>query len=297
MFTPAKCRYIKINQDAGGTLHPWEMNEIFVWEYKAERAINITEAKEISDFLMQINAGFVYADFWLSAKIRDFSKNKIKTLRPINVCRLNNKCTSRLIKLDKCTAFVIDNENTSEFEKTAFSLGIKIQKQFFQNFTCYWLTDIPETPYLSYWSGYGLLKTNRTSPTNASKIIQNKIEVIFKGEIKLLGYNIETGNGTLSIDYFWQLKYFPRNIFVFVYFMRDNKIVFQNDHPLLEQFPFAGIISEDEIFKESYKLENLPSGTYEICLGLCVPKDNNRRIEILYPKHAKSKTALGEITI
>lgn len=243
MFYPKECRFLKITQDIEDSQNPWEINEIFMWEYLGEKAFDTSKAMN----LKKNGIDKLYCDFWLSAKIGG-------KLKPINKQYPHRENTSRLIDVDEKTAFIIDNE----------------------------IIKPPPTSEYLYWSGYGPLKTNRLKELPA----QNKKEIIFKGGIKFLGYNITTNNKTLNIDYFWQIKKIPRDIFVFVHFVKDGKVIFQNDHPLLEKFPLIEV--HEEIFRESYTIENPPSGNYDIILGLWKPNKDNKRI---------GKAVIGNITV
>lgn len=304
VFPPVSCRYIKIKQDEINSLDPWEINEIFIWEYLGNREIKLSEFIKIYNFLNENNIKNVYADFYLSAKIHKLSNGKIRTLRPINKQYPHKKYTSRFVEPDKDTAFIIDNENK-------FSIpDFKMRKKEFKNYTTFLFKESPKTSRIFYWSGYGMLKTNRLNQfidSNKKEINPDGVSrtIIFKGGFKFLGYDITLLNQTLKINYFWEINKIPKGIFVFVYFMKDNKIVFQNDHPLLEQFSLAEppkphkIFRESytKIFRESYTIKNIPSGAYDIVMGLYIPKKNNKRIEIISPTPKKSKMSIGKIVI
>lgn len=291
---PVECRYIKIFQCGRDRSNPWEINEIFVWEYAGERTIDSSEAQEIYDFLQGKNIKNVYADFWLSAKINAFSDGKINTIQPMNHRYPERGGLSRFIQPKKDTAFIIDNENTGEFEELAGLYNLKIAKKTFKDYVCFLIEENHGISDIFFWSGYGLLKTNRLS--NNKEILLKK-DAIFKGGFRFLGYSYKKDGGLFTMDYFWQTKMVPKDIFAFVYFMQDNKIIFQNDHPLLEQFPLTETPEKNEIFRETYIFKNPPHGRYDIYIGLCLPKKNQERLKTVYPIPNKSKIYLGQIEI
>lgn len=282
VFSPRRFRYIKISQASEDSQHPWEINEIFVWEYLGEKDFSDSEIMDIYNFLTKKGIDNIYADFFISAKL---NKTNIRTLKPINKQYPFRENTSRLIDVDKNTAFIIDNENLEMFN----NLGIEVEKEYFDNYTCIYLKNSQSIAEYLYWSGFGPLRTNRMKIQAGF----NKREINFKGGFKFLGFNTTISNGTLNIDYFWQLRKFPKDIFAFVHFVKDGRIIFQNDHPLLERFPFGETITGKEIFKESYTLEDIPSGTYSIILGLWVP-DKNKRLEI---ENGKAEVIIGSVRI
>jgi len=299
VFKPTKCRYLKIINNGPTSMyekHPWEINEIFVWTYQGTRKIEFSEAEEIYNFISQQKITSIYADFWLSAKIDSLSNGKIKTIKPINE-RYPENGLSRFFQIMNGDGFIIDNENIEEFKQTILPLGINLMENQFKNYTLYWNENNIRLSEIFFWSGYGILKTNRFMPPLEENIIETPTEIIFENGAKLLGYNAKKEGGNLHIDYFWQIKKLPNNLFMFVYFLNGENIIFQNDHPLLEQFPLTKVPKSDNIFRESYILKNVPSGTYDISIGLWNPKKSNKRIKIIHPSHRGSKAHIGTISI
>jgi hypothetical protein len=298
VFKPVECRYIKIIQNGIDTLNPFEIDELFVWEYKKDTNIAISEANTIYHYLAENNIKNLYADFWISAKIKYFSNNKITTLKPINIRHPYQEGTSRFINFSPDTAFAICNDYASEFENFADEEGLTFIKNKFIHYTCYTLKDLPLKPTIYRWSGYGLLKTNRINPEFQFKFITNKHQIIFTGNYTFIGYNMyKTEDNKLNMEYFWDIKQTPVDIFVFVYFMQNEKIIFQNDHPLLEQFLLSEKTEKKHIFRETYILKNIPSGTYDLVIGLYIPQANGQRIKTISPKKGESRILLGKITI
>ena len=296
IFEPVKCRYIKIIQNGFLVRDPWEINEIFVWEYTGDRLIEKSESNEIYNFLSNENITNVYADFWMSAMIDQLSDGRIKTLKAYNKQYPDKEDTSKFIDLTKDTAFIIDNENVNGFIEIISPLNLDFKTQEFKNYTCFYTKKDFCINEMLFWDGYGLLKTNRLFAPLSKNITTIKKETIFKGGIKFLGYSANYSNGKLYMDYFWQVKKIPLDTFVYVHFVKNGKVVFQNDHPLLVQFSLPEGSENNEIFRESYILDNIPPGTYDIVMGLWLPEDK-KRIPIKYPNKGESKVKLRNICI
>jgi hypothetical protein len=302
LFSPRSCRYVKIWQNGEEPVNSWEINEIFIWEYLGEKTIDPAESLDIYDFLVKEGIKNIYADFWLSAKISELSKDTIKTMKPVNSHYPFRKDTSRFLTIDKGAGFIIDRENVADFERNIIKQDMKAQKKEFKNYVCFYIAEEPKRKEIYYWSGYGVIKTDRLKNMplfySAPEGTENTgRQIVFKNGIKFLGYNVVRNGTEVKIDYFWKIKERPDGVFVFVYFMQEGKVVFQNDHPLLEQFYLSDVPATDQIFKETYTFQDIPAGDYEISLGLWNPKKGNKRIPVISPKNKSSRMIVGKINI
>lgn len=241
IFMPTDARFLRITQLGHGRYN-WIIDEIFVYEYLGERDFRlrdyVKDAKRIYKSLLEKDTRFIYADHWLSNKIRDWSGGRIGTL----------------VRYNECWP---DRDNTSRVKGNL------------------------------YWTGIGWQRINtRRHKLNPSI----KMDIEFTNGIKFKGYTIRRIGKRCQINYFWEL---PRDIkdyiVVFVYFIKDGKIVFQNDHPLSGQ---------EGLLLERYWI-NLPeSGKYKIELGLYLPDKNNKRLGVkgrgLYKP---TKVGIGELEV
>lgn len=310
-FGPVEARYIKVEYPTGENV---EIDEIFVYQYKGMRKRDLNSynkcINEIVDFLKSKDLDFVYADFWPSVKIREISNGDIETLRPINKAYPYREYTSRGLKLDSKIAFLINNEDIDEFVNVLNESGIKLERKVFGYYSLYYSTT-PITPAEKkefIWWGLGLLKTNIID-YDISKWKyppKEKTDARFENGTEFLGYNLYYSKKLIpkkyiKIDYFWKVfKEPPKNLFVFVHFIKDKKIVFQNDHPFLEQYLIRQISSSGRIFKETYLIK-VPNGAdigeYNISLGLWLP-EKSKRIIIKDPvKKKKSSIKIGELYV
>lgn len=152
-FNPVKARYIKIE----GFCHDkntWAINELFVYEYKGKKECKVRDyakqAKKVYDFLRNNGIQFVYADFWLSAKIMNWSGGEIDTLRVLNELYPKREHTSRLMELNKDTAVVVNKGEEEEVERVLKYFDLPVQKQYIGGYVCYLFRN------LSDWQEYFL---------------------------------------------------------------------------------------------------------------------------------------------
>lgn len=142
-----------------------------------------------------------------------------------------------------------------------------------------------------------IVKRRFTPKTNTS--------VKFLNGLEFLGYNIKGGKlkagSTYKVNYFWTInKELKDNFIVFIYFIKNDMIVFQNDHELLfiSQKPLK--FMEGERFKENLLLQippNAEPGVYKIVMGLKY-KDIGKRIKIIDPRNKrKTKEIIGKVEI
>lgn len=377
LFNPVPARYIRLVQEGDGIPHPWEINEIFVYEYKGDKGLKtkdyIKDAKNILRFIKSKEFNFVYADFWLSAKLKLYSKGTIETLNAYNGNAAGfdrDKNISRIVKIKPETVFVIDKMYEQGFEEIIKEFQFPIKKKRFGHFICYYFSSWDNT-YLKqlkdeswlYWIGIGAIKNNLKeyssvlmryalllqnegkdrealayleksiryySNNNLSykllaelykkleltnkynkclKIIQHKFIprikrcIIFKNNVGFIGLTMNNAaykkGDIIKIDYFWRVygKAVPSNLDVFVYFIKDGAICFQNDHAFLAKYSGMMRVFDDEIFRESFRIgipKDVPAGEYKIYIGLW-QSDIKKRI--YSNKSRESKFMVAKITI
>jgi hypothetical protein len=129
--------------------------------------------------------------------------------------------------------------------------------------------------------------------------------VLFVNDVRFLGYSLRNKHirpgKVIRLDYFWEVQGEPEyNLSVFVYFIKDGNIVFQQDHKFLYQFARPLNPLEGERFRETLKLNvpsNIPLGKYDIVFGLW-NKATKKRVYIKDNAKKKiSKKCIGEIIV
>lgn len=358
IFHPVDARFLRITQFKSGA-DPWMINEIYVYKYEGEKKLKfnnyIQNAKELYSFLSSRDIKFVYTDYWLSGKIKNWSKGTIGTLNRSNECWPGRKNTSHLMKLDQDSAIVITKENEEIVDSVLSALKITLKKEIIDGYVCYLFSDMNkweryfvEKQKCLFWTGLGIaiinshdasrlfqyyannlpesqldrkieylrqavklfpkniaVRSELSKYRNKEKLIINKkftpevkTDVEFSNGIKLKGYSFRHFGKKCQLSYFWELSdEITENIIVFTLLKKDEKILFHNDHGLLEYKKglktFLG-----ELLVERFWFD-LPSfGKYEIIIGLYLPDKDGKRVKIKGTGLNKaSRITIGEVII
>jgi len=128
----------------------------------------------------------------------------------------------------------------------------------------------------------------------------------FGDQIRLLGYELEPRvlrpGRPVRLTYYWQaLRSPPADYAVFVHFLRDGKILFQQDHaPLQGTYPTSRW-QPGEVVRESFDVvtpADLEAGSCEIVVGVWDPR-SGRRLPVSDTSlpHRKDRVVIGRTTI
>lgn len=178
-FEPRQARYIRFSQHGEDNTNPWEMNEVYLYEYLGDKEYSAKDytrdAKDLLRFVKGKNIKYVYADFWLSAKIRKWMNDGIGAIRPFNICYPGQSNTSRMVALNRDKCFVINKEDADEFDKICEEFEFPLAKKRFGKFICYYFDNWDDS-YLKYtenekwlyWTGFGVIKKDLN---NFSKLL------------------------------------------------------------------------------------------------------------------------------
>jgi hypothetical protein len=352
-FKPTDARFVRLLKDNKGGSR-WEINEIYIYEYLKEKQFSrkeyVKDAVSIFHFLKNCNIDFVYADFWMSAKIREISKGSIQALVPFNPFLPYRKYSYKDVELGMNKAFVVKKEDGTSLESIFNEFGLRFKKVQFINFTAYYFPNLDNNliglPSLK-WGGIGLMKHSlgkcgkwyfdlaimkekklgegafpyfkkairyfcgditvysramnyykqfgfRADYYKIKTIISKKMtprqnnNVFFSNGVDFIGWsflkNNIAGRNSYKIDYYWRInKKIKNDLYVFVYFIKDGKITFQNDHRFLEKYIQSGIELNSGTWKESLRVK-IPSivdaGEYTVKIGLWCPDRDKKRVRI-----------------
>lgn len=375
-FKPVCARYVRLVSMGEDKNNPWIINEIYLYEYAGSKKYKtrdyIKEAKDIVNFLRRNGIDFAYADFWLSAKIRQMAKDKInpapssgvldlarsiiapfhfhskpqgfrgrggiKALVPYNAYLPPKENTSRRVYLNSKKALVVRNGDTSELEGILKEFNLSFRKQEFKNYVCYYFPEMNkkfESISSLMWIGTGLVKYSLKEYSNwlyglgryeeALKYYPNNflaylhakffpstkyfpqvnVSILFANDVQFLGYSVRTKKiipgKTIRIEYFWDVQKEPKDsISIFVYFEKDGRIVFQNDHKFLYQFSRPLSPLKEERFREILKLKipgGIGRGAYKVIIGLW-DENTKKRIHIKDAFGTRdTKRTVGELVV
>jgi hypothetical protein len=342
---PVSTRFIRFVQIGDDKENPWIIDEIFVYEYIGEQDYKaedyIKEAEEIIKFLLENNINFAYADFWLSAYIREKTREQIKTLFAYNSYLSLYKDLSREILFNKNICLIVCKADAIELELILKEFEIPFNKTEFIYHNCYsfqFLEKKYESIHSLAWNGisavkhslgkysewlcgegkYGkalkyypnnylaYLKCNAESLSlNTRFYPQKQKNISFTNGVKFLGYSIRNKKifpgKTIRMEYFWESPSdVSDDLSVFVHFIKDGKIIFQNDHKFLYQFQWPLQPLTGERFREVLRLEipeQVEAGVYEIVIGLYEEK-KHKRIDVQTARRKRnSKESVGEFIV
>lgn len=169
IFKPVAARYIRLTQIGDDYLNPWEINEMFIYEFlgyrekQEKKKYFARNAKKILEFAKSKSIDFIYADFWLSNKINRWSEGKIGVLSPFYRCFPNDGIQDRRVKLSPDTMFVINQEDENEFLNIINRFNLCMDRRVFGSFVC-WCFDKWKGTYLEvlederwlFWDGLGV---------------------------------------------------------------------------------------------------------------------------------------------
>lgn len=161
IFNPREARYIRLTLLDNSEVHPWEINEVFVYEYIGTKEINCeTALSELADFLRKNSILFVYTDFWPSASIKECD---IQTLNPFLDRYPKQIYTKRNVVLNKNVAFVVNTDEMFGIEDILSSYNIPYKKEIISHYIVYYFDSLPkEFEYMPglVWAGETVLKGN-----------------------------------------------------------------------------------------------------------------------------------------
>lgn len=124
--------------------------------------------------------------------------------------------------------------------------------------------------------------------SGVDKITVYDRNVKFENGIEFLGCVVDKEavmqGDRILVDYLWKIENLPEErIFVFVHFLNDDMLVFQNDHPLLSTGVKQKTGEDGDIWEETYRTRvplDAPVGEYDITLGLYLPDSQNKRVPV-----------------
>jgi len=144
IFTPALARYIRIVQNGDNAAYPWEIKELFIYEYAGEdvKAWDKDNLYNAYKFLSKQGVDFIYADFWASSRIRQWSRGSIKTLRPFEEFSFMSKPNSWVVNWAETSGFVLEEDNKEGWDRLINEFRIPLARKRFGRYWCYYFGNL-----------------------------------------------------------------------------------------------------------------------------------------------------------
>jgi hypothetical protein len=141
-FGPVQARYVRIRQYENSGLHPWLISEAFLYEDAGERNDSendqVRAQEDLARRVQALRLSRVYADRWVSAKIREVAAG-IETVEPFSfgIELFYDRMKSRVVRWDKSTGFVLDEPDAGSFEKTLADEGLVMSQEVYGRWTLF----------------------------------------------------------------------------------------------------------------------------------------------------------------
>lgn len=305
-------RYIKLIQLGKSGNKIWQLNEIYCYKTGAKPVQeDETTFNQLTRFLEEKNAEFVYTNRNVSGKINLLRNKPFKALRPYSDKVPYAPDTSREVDFTQNWAFVLENEESGSTESLLKKRSVPFEKEMIGPYLVYYGEKMNDesAPEDWVWSGFSLLKNSYADAAPAilpKDSPDNGTQVIFEDKVAFLGFTFNPKNPQpgqkCDIRYYWKLlKPVQKDWAVFVHLEKENER-FQNDHAFYHGTYPLKYWKPGQIVTETYALkipEHFSPGEINIALGLIDHDNKKRRVPITQSSVAyKSRRAfVGKIPI
>jgi len=181
-FGPVSARYIRISQHENSAKFPWLIGEAFIYEDAGERKDDGQAQEDLVRRVLGLRLKRVYADRWISAKVREAGAPGIETVEPFSFGLevFYNRLKSRVVQWDQATGFVLDESDAESFEKTLVAEGLDMSKEVYGRWALYFFErwgereeDLKGDPGW-WWMGLGVVGTNDEQRSEFFKALGDK---------------------------------------------------------------------------------------------------------------------------
>lgn len=163
---PVQARFIRITGHEADSQHPWMIYEIFVYEHVGEER-NVKDQPRVIQAIQELKLEKVYADRWLSSKIKEDTQGKVQTVEPFSYPHFYGEMPSRLIEWGPHVGFAVEDADAEQFEKEAQQEGFNLSRRDCGRWSLFYFShwggeeeEMGKVPSF-WWTGFGILKTNR----------------------------------------------------------------------------------------------------------------------------------------
>jgi 4-amino-4-deoxy-L-arabinose transferase-like glycosyltransferase len=130
-FGPVSARYIRIRQYENSSRFPWLINEALFYEDLGPGSDDAAAEGALVQRALDLHLARVYADRWISAKLREAGGSRVQTVEPFSfgIEQFYHRLPSRMVQWDKTTGFVLDESDAGSFEKTLAASGVVMAQE------------------------------------------------------------------------------------------------------------------------------------------------------------------------
>ena len=169
-FAPAEARRLRITQFEDGGPYPWLISEAYVYEDVGQRSSWQTSEGDVLERIRALGLDRVYADRWMSARIRESSQGRIQTIAPFTVAipQFAVRAGSRTVQWTGRTGFVLEDADADEFQRVIAEEGLhRLVREDFGRWVLFRPDPRPGDPDPLdggsgwWWNGLGIVGTER----------------------------------------------------------------------------------------------------------------------------------------
>lgn len=166
-FGPVQARYIRIKQHEENARVPWMIAEAYLYEVQGPGAQGRAGEDEVLRRVKELGLKRVYADRWMSARLREKHGGSIETVSPFTTAmsRFYVRLKSRIIAWSSKTGFILERSDAGEFERMTRAGGIDLAVEAHGRWSLFYFRHwgIEETPLKDdrgwWWMGLGAVRT------------------------------------------------------------------------------------------------------------------------------------------
>jgi hypothetical protein len=162
-FGPMKARYLKIKNKEREERFPWNIGELYVYEDQGSQRADSFDHKLILNKIQNLGLQKIYAGRWLSAKIKEATKGRIKTIQTFTHASFDSWPWSRVVEFGPKNGFIIDQQDQAGFEELLDQAGIKLICEPIGRWRLFYFKEwgMRQKPLESHrgfwWTGFGIL--------------------------------------------------------------------------------------------------------------------------------------------
>lgn len=164
-FGPLKARYLVIRNKERNEYYSWKIGELYVYRDIGDPPGGSFDHKAVIENINSLGLTNVYADRWLSAKIKEATMGRVRTVQTFTVASFVQWPQSRIVKFGSKTGFIVDRQNQAGFEEMMDQAGIQLTSKPVGRWNLYYFPDWGsgqkplENHKTFWWTGFGVLKT------------------------------------------------------------------------------------------------------------------------------------------
>jgi hypothetical protein len=161
---PLKARYVKITNKEAEERFPWKVGELYVYEDQGEQDADPPDTRFMVEKINRLGLKKVYAGRWLSAKIKEATQGRTKTVQTFTYPSFDRWPQSRVVTFGPGTGFLVERQDQPGFEELLAAENIRPVQETLGRWNLYYFREWGqkekqlETHRGFWWTGFGILK-------------------------------------------------------------------------------------------------------------------------------------------